>query len=141
MLRSRLLGLLQAARVARLGVDGAAVQVVRAGGDHGINVARVGEGDKSEAPRAARLGVLHDDTVDDLAETCEVAEERLLGRVPTESAEEELPLLLVVVSALPRRRAVGMVRPRLRRRRLRVAGAANGAAGVGAPCGVDAIRG
>ena len=36
---------------------------------------RVCEGDEAEAPRAARLGVLHDDAVDDLAEAREVAEE------------------------------------------------------------------
>ena len=39
MLRGRLLRLLRAAGVARLGVDGAAVQVVGARGQHGVNVA------------------------------------------------------------------------------------------------------
>ena len=39
VLRGRLLRLLRAAGVARLGVDGAAVQVVGARGKHGVNVA------------------------------------------------------------------------------------------------------
>ena len=59
VLRDRLFGLLQAAGVAGLRVDGAAVQVVRAGGQHGINIRGIGECDEPETPRAARLGVLH----------------------------------------------------------------------------------
>ena len=40
---------------------------------------RVGEGDEAEPPGAARLGVLHDHAVDDLAEAREVAEKGLLN--------------------------------------------------------------
>ena len=42
---------------------------------------RVGEGDEAEPPGAARLGVLHDHAVDDLAEAREVAEKGLLNWV------------------------------------------------------------
>ena len=79
MLRGRLLGLLQAARVARLRVDSATIQVVRTGGEDRVNVARVGKGDEAEPPGAARLGVFHDDAVDDFSESREVAKEGLLG--------------------------------------------------------------
>ena len=70
-----------------------------------------------------------------------------MGRVPAESADEELPLLLVVVPArlsrLRRRATAAGWRPRLRRGRGRGVriGAVAAGAGVGAPCGIDAVRG
>ena len=82
MLRGRLLGLLHAPGVAGLGVDGAAVQVVRAGGEDVVDVAGVGEGHEPEAARPPGLSVLHHHAVDHLAETPEVAQQGLLRRVP-----------------------------------------------------------
>ena len=53
-----------------------------------MSSSRIREGDETEAPRAARLGVLHDDAVDDFAETREVAEETLVsGSVSTNEKE------------------------------------------------------
>ena len=48
-------------------------------GQDRVDVGGVAEGDKAESPGAARLGVLHDHAVDDLAEAREVAEKGLLN--------------------------------------------------------------
>ena len=66
------LWLLLTSWVAALGVDRPPVQVVRARGEDRVDIARIREGDEAEAPGAARVRVLHDHTVDDLAEATEV---------------------------------------------------------------------
>lgn len=49
--------------------------------DH-VDERRFSESDESEAPRAARLAVLHDDTVDDVTVAAEVPLQVLLGGLP-----------------------------------------------------------
>ena len=53
-------------------------------GQDRVDVGGVAEGDEAESPGATRLGVFHDDAVDDLAEAGEVAEQSVLRCVPTE---------------------------------------------------------
>ena len=80
----RLFWFLLTSWVAGLRVDGPAVQRVRPRGEDGVDLARVLEGHEPEPPRPPRLGVLHHHTVDDLAETTKVPQQRILSGIPTE---------------------------------------------------------
>ena len=53
------------------------VELVRPLCQHALHVLRLGERDEAEAPRAARLVVLHHHTVDHLSPVAEVGEHRV----------------------------------------------------------------
>jgi len=95
LVAAALLRFLQGARIARLGVDGAAVERVRSVRQHVVDVGGIGKGHEAKAARPAALVVLHHHAVDDVPEAAEVARQVLLRRLPGQAAHKQFaPLIL-----------------------------------------------